>query len=98
MGMKVLIEVEVDYSDLSMCKHVETLRQVFKQNKVFGVKRVTLLDQQNLSSSYDVRSFLYEREQIYPQLCMYCKGTGVINADQRGLDCDYCNGTGKLDK
>ena len=38
MGMKVLIEVEVDYPDLSMQKHIDMLKAIFSQNKVYGIK------------------------------------------------------------
>ena len=42
--MKLLIEIEVNYPDLSMSKHIAMLKALFKQNKVFGVKTVRLVE------------------------------------------------------
>lgn len=83
--MKVMIEVEVDYPDLSMQKHVDMLRAVFNQTKVYGVKTVKLV-----TASYP----MYYGEQVFPQLCIYCKGTGNENIEGRGSDCSYCDGSG----
>ena len=89
MGIKVLIEVEVNYPDLSMHKHVDMLRAVFKQNKVYGVKTVKLLEPIGLFK------FLH-KEQIYPKQCRYCEGTGNQNVEGRGMDCEYCGGSGEI--
>ena len=58
MGMKVYLEVEVNYPDLSMDKHLKMLEYVFKNNKVFGVKKVYRIDYNNDFS---------RKELIYPK-------------------------------
>lgn len=85
MGMKVMIEVEVDYPDLSMQKHIDMLKAIFEHNKVYGVKIVKMI-------SYSGKPVY--GEQIYPRRCIYCKGTGNENIEGRGSDCSYCDGSG----
>jgi len=44
MGMKLTIEIELDFPDLSTHKHVEFLKHVFKNQMV---KTVDLIDNRN---------------------------------------------------
>jgi len=90
MGMKVLIEVEVDYPDLSMQKHIDMLKAIFSQNKVYGIKTVNLVETV-------LNTPVIIKESIYPLKCWHCRGTGNQSVEGRGFDCDYCGGSGVKD-
>lgn len=86
MGAKILVEIEVGYSDLSTDKHVAMLRHVLKKHIGVDIKAAKLVT---------CGRPIFYGEQIVPEQCSYCQGTGNQSAEGRGIDCEYCEGSGK---